>query len=153
MKKLYTRAILAFCIFAGLSSITHADPAKETPATQAELTAVKEWRLSQIGSQAALKDPSVTTVFSEEGKVSGSGGVNRYGGKYQFKVDGEITIQNIFSTKKGSSDENVMNQESQFFRLLGAAKRTLISDGNLVLECVDKDDKPIKLVFVAVKKE
>jgi heat shock protein HslJ len=153
MKKLYTRTILAFCLFAGLSSITHAEPAKETPATQAELTAVKEWRLSQLGDQAAVKDTSVTLVFAEEGQVTGSGGVNRFGGKCELKADGQITIQNIFATEKAALDENVMKQESQFFQLLAMSKRALLSEGNLVIECADKDEKPIKLVFVAVKKD
>ncbi len=153
MKKLYTSTILAFCLFAGLSSITHAEPAKETPATQAELTAVKEWRLSQLGDQAAVKDTSVTLVFAEEGQVSGSGGVNRFGGKCELKADGQVTIQNIFSTRMAALDEDVMKQETQYFQLLGKAKRALLSDGKLVIESTDKDDKPIKLVFVAVKKE
>lgn len=153
MKKLYTRTILAFCLFAGLSSVTHAEPVKETPATQAELTVVKEWRLSQLGDQAAVKDTSVTLVFAEEGQVSGSGGVNRFGGKCELKADGQITIQNIFSTRMAALDEDVMKQETQYFQLLGKAKRALLSDGKLVIESTDKDDKPIKLVFVAVKKE
>ncbi len=153
MKQLYTRSILAFCIFAGLSSITHAEPAKETPATQAELIAVKEWRLSQLGDQAVAADAGVTLILGEKGEVSGSGGVNRYGGQYELKADGQITIQNIFSTKMAALDEDAMKQEGQFFQLLGKAKRAILSDGKLVIECADKDDKPIKLVFVAVKKE
>jgi heat shock protein HslJ len=50
-------------------------------------------------------------------------------------------------------DEDVMKQETQYFQLLGKAKRALLSEGKLVIECTDKDDKPIKLVFVAVKKD
>lgn len=151
MKKLYTRSILAFCLFACLSSITHAEPAKETPATQAELSAAKEWQLTQLGDQAVAADAGVTVVFAEEGKLSGSGGVNRFGGKYELKADGQITIQNIFSTRMAALDEDVMNRETQFFQLLGKSKRAVLSEGNLVIECTDKDDKPIKLVFVAVK--
>lgn len=153
MKNLHSSLILAFFILAGLSSVTHAEPAKETPATQAELTAVKEWRLSQLGDQAAVKETSVTLVFAEEGQVSGSGGVNRFGGKCELKADGQITMQNIFATQMAALDENVMKQETRYFQLLGKAKRALLSKGNLVLECMDNDDKPVKLVFVAVKKD
>ncbi len=153
MKQLYTRSILAFCIFAGLSSITHAEPAKETPAVQADLTAVKEWRLSQLGDKAVAADAGVTLILGEKGEVSGSGGVNHYGGKFELKADGQITIQNIFSTRKAALDEDLMKQETQFFQLLGKAKRALLSDGKLVIESTDKDDKQIKLVFVAVKKD
>jgi heat shock protein HslJ len=149
MKKLYTRTILAFCLFAGLSSITHAEPAKETPATQADLTAVKEWQLSQLGDQAVAADAGVTLVFGEEGKLSGSGGVNRFGGKYELKADGQVTIQNIFSTRMAALDKDVMNRETQFFQLLGKAKRAVLSEGKLVIEC--EGEKTIKLVFVTVK--
>ncbi|MES2981859.1 MAG: META domain-containing protein [Verrucomicrobiota bacterium] len=153
MKQLHTRFILAFCIFAGLSSITHAEPVKETPATQADLAAVKEWRLTQIGDEAIAADAGVTLVFTEDSKLSGSGGVNRFGGKCELKADGQITIQNIFSTQMAALDENVMKREGQYFQLLGKAKRALLINGNLILECTDKDNKPIKLVFVAVKKD
>lgn len=149
MKKLYNLTILAFCLFVGLSCITHAEPAKEAPATQADLTAVKEWRLTQLGAQAVAADAGVTLVFGEEGKLSGSGGVNRFGGKYELKADGQVTIQNIFSTRKAALDEDVMNRETQFFQLLGKAKRAVLSDGKLVIEC--EGEKPIKLVFAADK--
>jgi heat shock protein HslJ len=145
------RALTALFIFAGLSAVTHAEEVKETPATQADLTAVKEWRLSQVGDQAIIEGSSVTLVFGEKDEVSGSGGVNHYGGKYESKADGQITLQNIFSSQRAALDENLMNQESQFLRLLGNAKRALLSEGSLVLECDDKDDKKIRLVFVAVK--
>lgn len=153
MKKLHTRFILALCAFACLSSIIHAEPAKETPAAQADLTAVKEWRLSQIGDEAIVKDSGVTLVFGENGQLTGSGGVNRYGGKYELKADGQITIQNIFSTKMAALDEDLMKQENLFFQLIGKAKRALLSEGNLVIECADKDDKQIRLYFAAVKNE
>jgi heat shock protein HslJ len=149
MKQLYTHAILVCCLFAGLSSITLAEPSKETPATQAELSAVKEWRLTQLGDQAVAADAGVTLVFGEEGKLSGSGGVNRFGGKYELKADGQVTIQNIFSTRMAAVDKDVMNRETQFFQLLGKAKRAVLSDGKLVIEC--EGEKPIKLVFAAVK--
>jgi len=153
MKKLYTRTILAFCLLAGLSSITHAEEVKETPAAVADLTAVKEWSLSHLGDEAVAEDAGKTLVFDDKGGISGSGGVNRYGGKYKLKADGQITIQNIFSTKMAALDQDVMKQETQYFQLLGKAKRALLSNENLAIECVDKDDKPIKLVFVPAKKE
>lgn len=153
MKNLHTPFLLACCLFAGLSSLTHADPVKETPATQADLTAVKEWRLTQIGDEAVAADAGVTLVFSADGKLSGSGGVNRFGGTYELKAEGQITIQNIFSTKMAALDEVVMNRENRFFQLLHTAKRAILSNGNLVIESTDKDDKVIKLEFVAVKKE
>lgn len=153
MKQLYTRSILAFCLFAGLSSITHAEPVKETPAAVADLTAVKEWSLSHLGDEAVAEGAGITLLFNDKGEVSGSGGVNHYGGKYKSKADGQITIENIFSTQRAALDETRMNQEILFLGLLPTAKRALLSDGNLVLECVGKDDKQIKLVFVPAKKE
>ncbi len=132
--------------------MTHAEEVKETPATQADLTAVKEWRLSHIGEQAVAEGAGVTLAFGDKDEASGSGGVNRFGGKYESKADGQITLKNIFSTRKAALDQNLMNQESQFLRLLENAKRAMLSEGNLVLECDDKDDKKIRLVFVAIQK-
>jgi heat shock protein HslJ len=153
MKNIYTRSILAFCLLAGLSSITHAEPAKETPATQADLTATKEWRLSQIGEKAVGAGSGITLVFNDKGHITGSGGVNQYGSEYQCKADGQIIVQNIFATEKAALDENLMNQESQFLRLLGKAKRAILSGENLIIECEDADNKKVNLVFVKAKKE
>lgn len=151
MKKIYTHSILAFCIFASLSSITHAEPVKETPAVLADLTAAKEWSLTKLGDKAVAEGAGVTLIIGVKDQVSGSGGVNRYGGQYELKADGQITIKNIFATQMAALDEDLMKQESQFFQLLGKAKRALLSDGKLVIEC--EGEKQIKLVFVAVKKE
>lgn len=71
-------SILALCLFAGLSYIKHAEPPRETPATQADLTAVTEWQLSQLGDQTCASDARVTLVFGKEGMLSGSGGVKRF---------------------------------------------------------------------------
>lgn len=147
------RALAALCIFAGLSAITDAEELKETPAAQADLTAAKEWRLSQLGDQEIAEGAGLTLVFGDKGEISGSGGANRYGGKYESKADGQITLKNIFSTKRAALDETRMNQESLFFFLLGNAKRALLSEKKLILECEDKDEKPVRLVFVSVQKE
>lgn len=153
MKNSYILSILACCIFAGLSSITHAEPVKETPVVLADLTTTKEWRLSQFADQAVAAGAGVTLIFGEEGKLSGSGGVNRYGGQFELKADGQITIQNIFSTKMASLDADVMKLENQFFQQLAKAKRAVLSDAKLVIECEDTDKKQVRLVFVAGKKE
>lgn len=154
MKSLYSRSIiLALCIFAGVSSTTHAGPPKGPPATQADLIAVKEWRLSHLGEKALAADGGITLVFNEEGQMSGSGGVNSYGGGYEIKADGQMTAKNIFATQKAALDEDAMKQEAHYFQLLGTAKRAILSAGFLVLECEDKDKKLVRLYFAAVKKE
>lgn len=153
MKKIYTRTILAFCLFAGLSSTTLAGPPKGPPATQADLIAVKEWRLSHLGDKAVAADAGITLVFNDKGQMSGSGGVNSYGSEYEIKADGQMTVKNIFATEKAALDEDAMKQESQFFQLLGTAKRAILSAEFLVIECEDKDKKLIRLYFAAAKKE
>ncbi len=153
MKKLYIPAILACCIFAGLSTITQAEPVKAAPAVQADLIAVKEWKLTQIGDQVLGKKlTGVSILFAEEGKLSGSGGVNRFGGVYESKADGQISIKNIFATEMAALDEDIMNLETRYFQLLAKAKSAQMSDGNLVIECEDKDGKSIKLLFAPLMK-
>lgn len=100
-----------------------------------------EWVLVSYGPegalQAALGSAEVTATFdSVEGRVAGSGSVNRYFGSYT--VDGnKLTIgENLGSTKMmGPAD--AMNQETAYFNLLAAAESFSIVGDRLEIAASD----------------
>lgn len=126
---------------------------KESPATQAALTAAHQWRLVSLGDQEVPEAAGVTLTFDDKDQFSGSGGVNSFGGEYESKAGGRITFGLMSATEIGALDPKLAKLESDYFRLLAKAKRALISDEKLVLECQDKDEKQVRLVFVAVQKK
>lgn len=82
-----------------------------------------KWTLESYGeignTKAILTGTEITAIFkSDEHQVSGSAGCNSYFGGYQ--VDGkELTIQQVGSTEMYCMDpEGVMNQESEYLKLL-----------------------------------
>lgn len=145
-------SILAFCLLVGMSSVTLAEPAKDTPATHAHLTAAKAWRLTQLGDKP-VENEGITIIFSDKSNVSGSGGVNSYHGDYDLTAEGQITFKKIIQTMRAIPDKEAMEREERFFRLLGKSKRANLSNETLVIECEDEEKKITKLVFVADKKE
>ena len=60
-----------------------------------------------------ISGTELTTLFSDDGSVSGSGGCNRFSGTYA--VDGDsLTLSPLASTKMACAD-HVMAQEGVFF--------------------------------------
>lgn len=146
------RVLAALCIFGGMSPAeTQQGKAKETPAAKADLTAAKQWILSQLGDQAVAEKAGMTLVFGDNDELSGSGGVNRYGAKYESNADGRIGIKNLFATQRAALDKKRMKREADYFRLLETAGRAFLSEGNLVLECKDEGDKLVRLVFIDLR--
>lgn len=76
-------------------------------------------------------DSTITTEFSQDGRVSGSGGVNTYGA--EFAVSGEsIQIGPVASTKK-AGPENLMTQETLYLAALQKATLWAVSGDKLEL--------------------
>ncbi|MBK8027580.1 MAG: META domain-containing protein [Chloroflexi bacterium] len=77
------------------------------------------WELTRIGGETPLADSLVTLSFGDVGRVSGSGGCNRFNGS--FEVSGsEITFGSIASTRMACPGGR-MEQEQAFFQALEAA--------------------------------
>jgi heat shock protein HslJ len=89
------------------------------------------WRLVRIGRKATAGEREVTASFSEDGRLTGSGGCNRYMGGYA--VSGEsLTIEPLASTRMFCEPE-VSDQEARFLATLQASTSWRISDGRLRL--------------------
>ncbi|MFT5468672.1 MAG: heat shock protein HslJ [Verrucomicrobiales bacterium] len=66
-------------------------------------------------------DPSPNLTFSEDGKVTGYGGVNRFFGAYEANLEnGKVEIGALASTKKGGSNR-AMKDEKELLQRLQAA--------------------------------
>ncbi len=75
---------------------------------------------------------AITIKFSAEGRVSGSGGCNSYGGDY--KAHGhDLTFSPLISTKRACADETATRQEQEYFKALQAATGFAIDGDRLTI--------------------
>jgi heat shock protein HslJ len=117
--------ILSLTAFAGISCVKAANADKLLDVT---------WVMKSYGDPGNLKDvlpdKEVTLTFDKaEGRISGNGGVNAYGGDYE--ADGsKLTVSSIYRTMI-AGPEPLMSQETAFFDILLAAQKFTINDQEL----------------------
>lgn len=102
-----------------------------------------DWLLEDLGGRGVMDMVSTTLVFDDEGRVSGSGGCNRYTGSYTF-TDGELSFGPLAGTKK-MCPEAVMDQEDRFHKALGAVDRVAV-DGPFLLVYCEGLVQPLKFI-------
>lgn len=103
-------------------------PAAETP----EVTG-HEYRVSAIGGKAVTGSRPVTIQFGEDGRVSGFGGCNSFGGSYK-ETAGNLTFGDLISTMMACLDVKAGAQESALYATLkGTANITPGTDGKVML--------------------
>lgn len=91
-------------------------------AAQAQLLAGSTWRATGInngkgGVESLVADSSVTMDFAADGKVSGTGGCNRYTAGYQAE-GGTLKFTPAAATRMMCPMPGVMEQEQAFFMAL-----------------------------------
>ncbi len=102
----------------------------------ASLLTGDEWVVEDIGGGGVIDFARTSMMFTEDGKVSGSGACNRYGGTYALNGEG-LSFGPIAATKKGCPPA-VMDQENRFFAALESVDRFEIDEtGALVLYGAD----------------
>jgi len=95
------------------------------------------WLLESYGNPgnltAAIADTEVTLTFDKDKKtISGTGGVNGYGGDYA--VDGnKLTVSGVIHTLIASTNEALNIQESTFFKILDSADSYKIEGKQLTI--------------------
>jgi heat shock protein HslJ len=93
------------------------------------------WVLESLGGVSDLTpaDPSVTSTLTlEDGKASGTGGVNTFRGTYESPADGELSFSPLASTRM-AGPEAAMLQEAAFLEALEETARFEIDGDRLVL--------------------
>jgi len=106
---------------------------------ETELTGA--WLLEDLEGRGVMDMVQTTLVFDDEGRVSGSGGCNRFTGSYTF-TDGELSFGPLAGTKM-MCPEAVMDQEDRFHKALGAVDRVAV-DGPFLLIYAGETDAPLK---------
>ncbi|NWG15022.1 MAG: META domain-containing protein [Chloroflexi bacterium] len=77
------------------------------------------WQLESLAG-AAVSDGLITLEFGRDGRVSGSGGCNRYNGGYAVEGDA-ITFGQVAATLMACADGGTMEQEAAYFAALASA--------------------------------
>lgn len=94
------------------------------------------WRLANMTEgnfptpMLPVSSTELTATFSE-GKISGSGGCNRFMGSYKVDAD-QLNIGQLASTFK-ACEQSIMNQEFKFLKALQAAQRYEVNDQGLTI--------------------
>ncbi len=103
-----------------------------------------QWKLVSFGKTGAeipvVEGSSITLEFKENNQVGGNGGCNSYGGKYEMQDD-NLSFKDITSTLMACADEQVTQQEQQYFQALQTATRFEITEDNLTIWYADEQNK------------
>ena len=102
--------------------------------TGQQVLAGTDWKLVSMGRVGAddtsVTGNPITLKFGNDGRISGSGGCNSFGGT--FSVEGDsIKFGQIFSTRRACIDEKGNKQESAYLAALQSASRFRVTDRQL----------------------
>lgn len=111
--------VLGIGVFSAVGGLL-AQPADPSP------LAGTRWQLVEMNGAV---EPFVTLTFDDQGRVSGNGGCNRYGGGYSTEGD-SIRFTNLFSTMMACPHLEV---ERAFFTALGSASTFELRDDSLII--------------------
>jgi heat shock protein HslJ len=92
----------------------------------------KVWILDSLNNAEPVPNTSITAEFTEDEKVSGSAGCNRYSGQYMLSGSNIEFTQPMASTMM-ACEQAIMDQESAFFQALSATKSFVINGDQLTL--------------------
>lgn len=122
--------------------------AEEKPAVPKEL--VGDWQLTKLGDQKIeLTDESPDLSVTAEGKVSGSTGVNRFGGMLATKAP--PLFGPLFTTRR-AGEPAAMKIESDYVKALGKATSIKTEGEQLQLLHLLDAEKKVLLTFQRKKK-
>ncbi|QZZ22189.1 META domain-containing protein [Leptothermofonsia sichuanensis E412] len=142
----FTGCIATLILGVGITSappVVLANPVMEQPVlqhnrlllmTQSSVSIEGSWRLANMSESSAPTPmvppatPALTADFSK-GRITGSGGCNRFMGDYQTSAD-QLTIGPLASTFK-ACEEPILNQEFKFLKALQGAQRYEVNDDGL----------------------
>jgi heat shock protein HslJ len=95
-----------------------------------------EWRPTEIDGVEIAEDAGIFIQFGAEGKVQGSGGCNRFTGKYE--VDGDTIALGPLATTRMLCPDPVQQNEDRLFA--GLARATKFAREGIDLTLKDDED-------------
>ncbi len=97
------------------------------------------WIAENIDGAGVIDNAQSTLVFGTDGRVSGRGGCNQYGGSVALN-GASMIVDQVFSTKMACLAPALMDQETRFLQALQATRSYRTEGTKLVL--VDGAGKP-----------
>jgi heat shock protein HslJ len=92
----------------------------------------KVWILDSLNGAEPVPNTTITAEFTEDGKVGGSAGCNRYSGQYKLSGSNIEFTQPMASTMM-ACEQAIMDQESAYFQTLSATNSFAINGDQLTL--------------------
>ncbi len=90
----------------------------------------KVWILDSLTSAEPVPNTTITAEFTDDGKVGGSSGCNRYSGEYTLSGSNIEFTQPMASTMM-ACEQAIMDQESAYFQALSATNSFTIKRGSI----------------------
>jgi len=90
-----------------------------------------QWLLVEMAGEAPLPDSGITIGF-DEGQVHGRLGCNSFSGPYSM-TGNSLEFGLLMSTLMACVDNDMMQQESRMFELIGQVEQVQIIEGRLHL--------------------
>ena len=98
-----------------------------------DVLAGSQWGLVSLDAETpAIPGSGVTLEFSDDDRVSGSAGCNRFGGSYEFD-ENTIGFSQLFSTMMMCMEDGIMEQEAAYLAALEAASSFAIEGNRLTI--------------------
>lgn len=92
-----------------------------------------EWRLEDLLGGGIIDRSNVTLQLAEDGSAAGSGGCNRYFGRWTKPAPGKLSLGKMGSTRMACAP-SLMQQEDKFLRALEVADAySFTPDGALLV--------------------
>ncbi|MER7072417.1 META domain-containing protein [Terrabacter sp. NPDC000476] len=88
------------------------------------------WIVVELAGRAT-SEPRPQLTFGEGGRVGGSTGVNRLGGRYAV-ADGVLTVTDTVMTRMAGPPD-AMDQEQRLLEVLGEPRQLTAGEGELIL--------------------
>ena len=115
-------------LLAGTLACGGPDEGGEAPVETPDPTGA--WRLATFGGEPAAEPSRITVVLTEEGKLSGFGGCNRYFSSYETSDGATLSVARLGATRSACAEE-LMDLERRFFTALESARTFRVGDGSL----------------------
>ncbi len=145
-------ALMLLLVFNVSCSSNHS-PMTNTPAPSANVSTSlvgTDWLLTHLAGTPVIANSKASLSFLEGGRAAGNGSCNRFTGTFSVTGD-SIKLGPFASTRMACMDGGVSTQEDKYLKILGAAKRYEIKDGDLLIYA-EGSDKPLQFSRQAAAK-
>lgn len=139
MKRSTANVVILTIVFMGLCALV-------VGCADTNALADSKWKLT--GWSVSSLDPTLAniTLDFDERTVSGSSGVNSYGGPYHVKNGGVLILGDLASTMMASADPELNRAESIYLELLKEVRVYTLENDKFTLTLKDANENEI-LIF------